>query len=235
MNNQKQKTFFLLLIIPIISFAQLDTSQIYNSPFIEESFVNYDSLDLIDCVLYSKDNSKFSGTAFLVDYRNYYYFIKNDLDKPKVLLKIISFKNGLKYGSSKIIDPILGVVIHESNFEENFPISISNQYLFKYADFRIEYGDLGTYIIFKRPKIYTIDWDELSDHHSKYLGDDESMSIFNNKLYINKLLLVTTKLSYGRVGEQYGHYESDSENYLYGFPPNYCGEKVIITEVEIKP
>ena len=71
--------------------------------------------------------------------------------------------------------------------------------------------------------------------NSKYLGDEQSVSVFVDDKYINKLLVVTTELSYGSRSEEYGHWASDTDNYLYRVPPNYCGNKVIITNIKIRP
>ena len=145
----------------------------------------------------------------------------------------MTFKNGLKSGISKIIDPINGAIIKEITFKERLPFSEEKQYLFKYADVREEEADLHTYIIFTRPKLYTIGWEKLTDHYSKYLGDE--ILVFSNNKYINKLLVITTKLSYGSTSEEYGHWSSDTYNYLDRFPPEYCGNKVTITNIKIRP
>ena len=89
--------------------------------------------------------------------------------------------------------------------------------------------------MFTRPKLYTIAWEKLTDDYSKYLGDDQSVSVFVDDKYINKLLVVTTELSYGSTSEEYGHWASETNNYLYRVPPNYCGNKVIITNIKIRP
>jgi hypothetical protein len=147
----------------------------------------------------------------------------------------MTFKDGLKHGISKIIDPINREIIKEITFKETLPVSEEKKYLFKYADVRAEFGDLDTYIVFTRPKLYTIGWEKLTDDYSKYLGDEQSVSVFVDDKYINKLLVVTTKLSYGSTDLEYGHWASDIDNYLYRVPPNYCGNKVTITNIKIRP
>ena len=132
----------LLLCMPLIGTAQIDTTTILKSNFIEDSFINFDSLVITDCIVYNKEKSTFTGTAFFIDYLSRYYFIKEDLDKPKVVLKIITFKNGLKHGISKIIDPINGEIIKEISFNEKLHVSEEKKYLFKYADVKEEFGDL---------------------------------------------------------------------------------------------
>ena len=227
--------FLLLLCVPLIGTAQIDTTTILKSNFIEDSFTNFDSLVITDCIVYNKEKSSFTGTVFFIDYLSRYYFIKEDSDKPKVVLKIMTFKDGLKHGISKIIDPINREIIKEITFKETLPVSEEKKYLFKYADVRAESGDLDTYIVFTRPKLYTIGWEKLTDDYSKYLGDEQSVSVFVDDKYINKLLVVTTELSYGSRSEEYGHWASDTDNYLYRVPPNYCGNKVIITNIKIRP
>ncbi|MBT6814903.1 MAG: hypothetical protein HOA49_00680, partial [Flavobacteriales bacterium] len=63
----------------------------------------------------------------------------------------------------------------------------------------------------------------------------QSVSVFVDDKYINKLLVVTTKLSYGSTDLEYGYWASDIDNYLYRVPPNYCGNKVTITNIKIRP
>ena len=226
-----QKIFVFLLLTPVIGIAQIDTTTILKSNFIEDSFTNFDSLVITDCIVYNKEKSTFTGTAFFIDYLSRYYFIKEDSDKQKVVLKIMTFKDGLKHGISKIIDPINGEIIKEIAFKETLPVSEEKKYLFKYADVREEFGDLDTYIVFTRPKLYTIGWEKLTDDYSKFLGDDQSVSVFVDDKYINKLLVVTTELSYGSTSEEYGHWSSETDNYLYRVPPKYCCNKVKITNI----
>ena len=229
------KKIFFLLLTPVIGIAQIDTTAILKSNFIEDSFTNFDSLVITDCIVYNKEKSSFTGTVFFIDYLSRYYFIKEDSDKPKVVLKIMTFKDGLKSGISRIIDLINGEIIKEITFKETLPVSEEKKYLFKYADVREEESDLHTYITFTRPKLYTVGWEKLTDDYSKYLGDEQSVSVFLDDKYINKLLVVTTELSYGSTSEEYGHWASDTDNYLYRVPPNYCGNKVTITNIKIRP
>lgn len=88
------------------------------SRLIEDSFTNFDSLVITNCIVYIKDKSIFTGTAFFIDYLSRYYFIKQDLDKPKVVLQMMAFKDGLKSGMSKIIDPINGAFIKDITLKE---------------------------------------------------------------------------------------------------------------------
>ena len=230
-----KKIFIFLLFSHITGIAQIDTTIILKSSLIEDSFTNFDSLVITDCIVYNKDRSPFTGTTFFIDYLSRYYFIKGYSNKPKAVLKIMTFQDGLKFGVSKIIDPINGKIIKEVTFKETLPVSVEKNYLFKYAGVSEEFGDLNTYIIFKRPKLYTIGWEKLTDHYSKYLGDEQSVSVFLDDKYINKLLVITTKLSYDFTDVEYGHWASDTENYLSRFPPNYCGNKITITNIKIRP
>ena len=108
-----KKIVVLFVMFPFLGISQIDTSTILQSPLIEDSFTNFDSLVITNCIVYNKDKSIFTGIVFFIDYLSRYYFIKEDLDKPKVVLKIMTFKDGLKSGMSKIIDPINGVIIKE--------------------------------------------------------------------------------------------------------------------------
>ena len=128
--------FLVLLCVPLIGTAQIDTTTILKSNFIEDSFTNFDSLVITDCIVYNKEKSTFSGTAFFIDYLSRYYFIKEDLEKPKVVLKIMTFKDGLKHGISKIIDPINGEIIKQISFKETLPVSEEKKYLFKYTNYK---------------------------------------------------------------------------------------------------
>ena len=76
-----KKLLLLLLCVPLIGIAQIDTTRILKSPLIEDSFTNFDSLVITDCIVYNKEKSTFTGTAFFIDYLSRYYFIKEDLDK----------------------------------------------------------------------------------------------------------------------------------------------------------
>ena len=228
-----KKIVVLFLMFPFLGISQIDTATILQSPLIEDSFTNFDSLVITNCIVYNKDKSIFTGTAFFIDYLSRYDFIKEDLDKPKVVLKIMTFKDGLKSGMSKIIDPIDGAIIKEITLKETSSFSEEKQYLFKYAGFSEEFGDLQTYVTFKRPKLHTIGWEKLTDHYSKYLGEEHS--VLCDDKYINKLLVITTKLSYGSVAVEYGHWASDTDNYLDRFPNEYCGNKVSISNIKIRP
>ena len=148
-----KKIVVLLLMFPFLGISQIDTATILQSPLIEDSFTNFDSLVITNCFVYNKDKSIFTGTAFFIDYLSRYYFIKEDLDKPKVVLKIITFKDGLKSGISKIIDPIDGTRSYVITLKETSTFSEEKQYFFKYAGFSEEFGDLQTYVTFKRPKL----------------------------------------------------------------------------------
>ena len=113
-----KKIVVLFLMFPFLGISQIDTATILQSPLIEDSFTNFDSLVITNCIVYNKDKSIFTGTAFFIDYLSRYYFIKQDLDKPKVVLKIMTFKDGLKSGMSKIIDPINGAIIKDITLKE---------------------------------------------------------------------------------------------------------------------
>ena len=47
--------FLLLLCVPLIGTAQIDTTTILKSNFIEDSFTNFDSLVITDCIVYNKE------------------------------------------------------------------------------------------------------------------------------------------------------------------------------------
>ena len=113
-----KKIVVLFLMFPFLGISQIDTSTILQSPLIEESFTNFDSLVIKNCIVYNKDKSIFTGTAFFIDYLSRYYFIKQDLDKPKLVLKIMNFIDGLKSRMSKIIDPINGAIIKDITLKE---------------------------------------------------------------------------------------------------------------------
>ena len=83
-----KKLLLLLLCAPLIGIAKIDTTTILKSHLIEDSFTNFDSLVITDCIVYNKEKSTFTGTAFFIDYLSRYYFIKEDSDKQKVVLNI---------------------------------------------------------------------------------------------------------------------------------------------------
>ena len=47
--------------------------------------------------------------------------------------------------------------------------------------------------------------------------------------------MITTKLSYGSVAVEYGHWASDTDNYLDRFLPEYCSNEVSISNMKINP
>ena len=108
-----KKLVLLLLMFPFLGISQIDTATIFQSSLIKDSFTNFDSLVITNSIVYNKDKSIFTGISFFIDYLSRYDFIKEDLDKPKVVLKIMTFKDGLKSGMSNIIDPIDGAIIKE--------------------------------------------------------------------------------------------------------------------------
>ena len=108
-----KKIVLLLLMFPFLGISQIDTATIFQSSLIKDLFTNFDSLVITNSIVCNKDKSIFTGISFFIDYLSRYDFIKEDLDKPKVVLKIMTFKDGLKSGMSKIIDPINGAIIKE--------------------------------------------------------------------------------------------------------------------------
>ena len=107
--------------MPLIGIAQINTATIIKSDFIEESYTNYDSLIISECIVYNNDKSFLTGTAFYIDYRSRYYFIKEAFDITKFVLKIMTFKDGLNYGISKIIDPVNGDITKQITSKATLP------------------------------------------------------------------------------------------------------------------
>ena len=61
-----KKIVVLFVMFPFLGISQIDTSTILQSPLIEDSFTNFDSLVITNCIVYNKDKSIFTGISFLL-------------------------------------------------------------------------------------------------------------------------------------------------------------------------
>ena len=92
------------------------------SDLIKNNYVHFDkeNLDIRDkCFIKNKDGTPFTGTAYYLDFKSGYDLPWDKDDPDEILLKTISFKNGLKNGISRIINLQSGKVINEKIWNEN--------------------------------------------------------------------------------------------------------------------
>jgi hypothetical protein len=61
-----KKIVVLFLMFPFLGISQIDTATILQSPLIEDSFTNFDSLVITNCIVYNKDKSILQELLFLL-------------------------------------------------------------------------------------------------------------------------------------------------------------------------
>ena len=61
-----KKIVVLFLMLPFLGISQIDTATILQSPLIEDSFTNFDSLVITNCIVYNKDKSILQELLFLL-------------------------------------------------------------------------------------------------------------------------------------------------------------------------
>ena len=224
----------------------LDPSKIDLSSFLKPNFIHFSELmsKNEDCLYLSKDSIPFSGTAYVLESSSDYYFLNGMLaDSLIVRLKIIEFKNGVKDGVSKIIDPINNNPENNSEAEKTIEFNETKKVMeysaapkkliFWFNDYNITYGDLSEYIDFNDYAFYSDDGEELESVELSVLGDDWDMAELAHDKYRGKYLQLTIVGKYGKSGEQFGHYESDYQLFYNSVPPYYCGENINIVNIEV--
>ena len=238
-------TFLLQLQV---SFSQsADQSRFDISEIIKPDY--YKMSELVtdyNCIYFNKDSTLFTGTAYTIENLGDYYFLSNDPnDSSQSRLKIIEFKNGLKDGTSRIIDienyntpeeEASSEIIKTIEFNENIAVNKESktiEIVFIFNDFYIEYGDLSEYVFFGEHAFYEKNGKRLNNIDIEILGDDRSMREVANNEYKGKYLSLIIENKYGVTGEEFGHYESDYQLFYNSVPPYYCGMAYKITTVNV--
>ena len=231
-----------------INFSQnQDQSFFYQSEIIQPDY--YKMSELItnhNCIYFNKDSTLFTGTAYTIENLGDYYFLSNNPnDSSQSRLKIVEFKNGLKDGTSRIIDmqnynkpeeQVSTEIIKTIEFNDNTAVNKASktiEIVFIFNDFHIEYGDLSEYVSFGEFAFYDSSGQRLDNIGLELLGDDWSMQEVAIDEYKGKYLGLTIENKYGKTGEQFGHYESDYDLFYNDVPPYYCGMAQKITNVYV--
>jgi len=245
-----KKLLYFLFFSPFFCWSQNSFNSNQNKLILKHVEPSYKKLSELltnndGCIILNKDSSLFTGQAYTIEYISDYYFLGNPTDSSVCRVKVIEFKNGLRNGISKIIDPFYGHQISQDSYgeTEEFIDLESNLYLpdsgnpeqqivFTFSYYDVEQGDLSEYVSFDSYSFYDLNGEKL-DIETNILGDDWSMRQLAKDEYLNKYLKLTLLESLGKSGEKYGHYVSDEEMFYYSVPPYYCGKSINISNIEI--
>jgi hypothetical protein len=245
-----KKLLFFLFFSPFYCWCQnseISYEKALISKYIKSSYKKTSELLTTNqgCFFLNKDSSLFTGKAYIIEYISDYYFIGSSTDSSVCRVKIMEFKNGLRNGISKIIDPFYGHQISKDNYGETEQLielesnlylpdslNLKEQVVFIFNNYDLQQGDLSEYVSFSSHSFYDLNGEKL-DVETNILGDDWSMKKLASDKYLNKYLKLTLQKSLGKTGEQYGHFASDEEMFYYSVPPYYCGKSINISNIEI--
>ncbi len=237
------------------------------SDLIKDNYVHFDneSLDISSadraavgirdkCFIKNKDGTPFTGTAYYLDFKSGYDLLWNKDDPEEILLKTISFKNGLKNGISRIINLESGKVINEKIWEENTKILRANDNISKDKRVIVEFDNNISEVTIKGIiKFGGIGYDEGGDTYEggNYITDVEYISSENmeefkilfkmqeyhnwaNKDYMDKEISISLKAVYEEEVTLLGdNYEGAMEYFYRTIETGFCVITSKISEIKL--
>ena len=174
------------------------------SDLIKKNYVHFDkeNLDIRDkCFIKNKDGTPFTGTAYYLDFKSGYDLLWSKGYPEEILLKTISFKNGLKNGISRIINLESGEVINEKIWNESLSEDITVKGIIKFGGIGYdEGGDTyvgGNYItdveyISSENMVEFKKLFEMQEYHNWASNDymDKEISISLKAVYVEEVTLL---------------------------------------------
>ena len=174
------------------------------SDLIKKNYVHFDkeNLDIRDkCFIKNKDGTPFTGTAYYLDFKSGYDLLWSKGYPEEILLKTISFKNGLKNGISRIINLESGEVINEKIWNESLSEDITVKGIIKFGGIGYdEGGDTyvgGSYIadveyISSENMVEFKKLFEMQEYHNWASNDymDKEISISLKAVYVEEVTLL---------------------------------------------
>ena len=204
------------------------------SDLIKKNYVHFDkeNLDIRDkCFIKNKDGTPFTGTAYYLDFKSGYDLLWSKGYPEEILLKTISFKNGLKNGISRIINLESGEVINEKIWNESLSEDITVKGIIKFGGIGYDEGG-DTYV----GGSYIADVEYISSENMvefKKLFEMQEYHNWASNDYIDKEISISLKAVYAEEVTLLGDNYNGAMEYFYGtIETGFC---VITSEIsEIK-
>ena len=204
------------------------------SDLIKKNYVHFDkeNLDIRDkCFIKNKDGTPFTGTAYYLDFKSGYDLLWSKGYPEEILLKTISFKNGLKNGISRIINLESGEVINEKIWNENLTEDFTVKGILKFSGIGYDEGG-DTYI----GGNYITDVEYISSENMvefKKLFEMQEYHNWASNDYMDKEISISLKAVYAEEVTLLGDNYNGAMEYFYGtIETGFC---VITSEIsEIK-
>ena len=204
------------------------------SDLIKKNYVHFDkeNLDIRDkCFIKNKDSTPFTGTAYYLDFKSGYDLLWSKGYPEEILLKTISFKNGLKNGISRIINLESGEVINEKIWNESLSEDITVKGIIKFGGIGYDEGG-DTYI----GGNYITDVEYISSENMvefKKLFEMQEYHNWASNDYMDKEISISLKALYAEEVTLLGDNYNGAMEYFYGtIETGFC---VITSEIsEIK-
>ena len=211
---------------------KLDDNDVFRD-FIKDEFIHFDdeNLDISNkCLIRNTDGSTFTGTTYYLQFLSDQYFKWRN---EQILLKTISFVDGVKNGVSRVIDLETGKIIKEKSFDDK-PISeelVKGTIKFEKILFDPG-GDTyeGGIYLEGVEYISSEDLDEFKslfetiEYHDWAIQDD----------YIDKTISISLKKVYNENIDLLGDSYEGAQIYFYDvFETEFCSNNVIILDAKI--
>ena len=204
------------------------------SDLIKKNYVHFDkeNLDIRDkCFIKNKDGTPFTGTAYYLDFKSGYDLLWSKGYPEEILLKTISFKNGLKNGISRIINLESGEVINEKIWNESLSEDITVKGIIKFGGIGYDEGG-DTYV----GGNYITDVEYISSENMvefKKLFEMQEYHNWASNDYMDKEISISLKALYAEEVTLLGDNYNGAMEYFYGtIETGFC---VITSEIsEIK-
>ena len=181
---------------------------------------------LTSCYKY-KSGILFSGTAYGVIFSNPLYktnpYLNNSEnfeEGPKIEIYIAEFKNGVRTGKQKMINPLEGIEIEKTENISLDQIGIEKEIIVKYTDLEIQYGDLQEYVYVNDVSFFDVNGNRISDfpafdfwreNREPFLMDRNNINTFLKITYFGEY--IEPKGEYGSIKDKNHFFESDCNLY----------------------